>query len=583
MPKIAAALIVKNDSEVESLRRCLNSLSKGVDKIFITGTQNPQVKIQELCKEFNAEWSWFEWIRDFSAARNYNFSRVPEEYDWIFWCDTDDFIVGAENFRACAELGDKNGYKAIFARYLYQVELDETGKIKNILIEHLRERLIKNDGTYKWIAPIHETLISQVPAGQTDTQSFYVVHLKEKEDMVSATSRNVDILEREVESNPTDPRPKYYLAKAYFDVVNQNIDLGRDKEELFNRMMVLFLEYQKLSGWPEEKAQCWEYIAMSLRSKGKMDQTIEALLEGMKLWPQYISLYVQMALTYVMLSDWSKALHWVKMAMNVEMPKTTLVLNPTDYKLSILEVLYHVHLNTGQLELAQKVSAKLAEMKPDDLNSGRYRDLSHLKYLNDLAHHVVKLANHLNQTKQSGAIQALMNAIPQEIAFEPALVNLKNTFTKPKKWGEDEVVIFCGGGFELWSPKSVAKGVGGSEEAVINMGRELTKLGWKVTVYGDPGEDEGEYDGVMYKPHYSINWNDEFNILVGWRQIAVFDLPIKAKKTYLWNHDIQNPLTYTPERLAKIDKVMFLSKWHRDNVPALPEDKVMYSANGVNI
>lgn len=583
MTKIAACLIVKNDTEVESLRRCLNSLAKGVDKIFITGTQNSQDKIQALCKEFGAEWSWFEWVKDFSKARNFNFSQVPAEYDWIFWCDADDVVVGAENLRACAQLGDEKDYKAIFARYLYQVELDETGKIKNILIEHLRERLVKNDGTFKWIAPIHETLIAQVPAGQTDTPSFYVVHMKGREDMVGATKRNVEILEEDVKNNPTDPRPKYYLAKAYFDIYNQNIDLGRDREEIFNQMMKLFVEYQHLSGWPEERAQCWEYIAMSVRSKQKFDQAIDALLEAFKLWPQYISIYIQLALTYVMLGDWSKALHWVKLATHIEAPKTTLVTNPTDYKLSILEVLYHIYLNTGQLEQCEKVSENLAELKADDLNLGRLKDVRQIRHLNEVAHWVVKLANHLNESKQVGALRALMNAIPAEISSEPALVNLRNTFTPPRNWANDEVTLFCGGGFENWSPKSVAKGIGGSEEAVINMGRELTKLGWKVTVYGDPGEDEGEYDGVVYKPHYAINWNDQFNIFISWRQIGVFDMPIQAKKKYLWNHDIQNPLTYTKERLEKIDKVMFLSKWHRDNVPQLPEDKVMYSANGVNI
>ena len=35
------------------------------------------------------------------------------------------------------------------------------GKVKAILIEHLRERLIKNTGVYEWVAPIHETLIEK--------------------------------------------------------------------------------------------------------------------------------------------------------------------------------------------------------------------------------------------------------------------------------------------------------------------------------------------------------------------------------------------------------------------------------------
>lgn len=63
----------------------------------------------------------------------------------------------------------------------------------------------------------------------------------------------------------------------------------------------------------------------------------------------------------------------------------------------------------------------------------------------------------------------------------------------------------------------------------------------------------------------------------------MFDMQFESKANYLWLHDIQNGLDYTPERLEKIDKIMFLSKWHRQNVPELPEEKIMYTTNGLNI
>jgi hypothetical protein len=198
-----------------------------------------------------------------------------------------------------------------------------------------------------------------------------------------------------------------------------------------------------------------------------------------------------------------------------------------------------------------------------------------------MAHWIVKLAYALKDTHQFDKLENLVNSIPKEISEEPVLVSLRNEFSKPKIWGEDSVIIYCGPGFEQWSPKSVARGIGGSEEAVINVSRELAKLGWKVTVFANPVQDEGIIDGVEWLPYSKINAKDEFNILVSWRQIGVFDIGLKAKKMYLWNHDIQNPMTYTPERVRKIDKVMFLSKWHRTNVPELPEDKIMYTANGI--
>ena len=225
----------------------------------------------------------------------------------------------------------------------------------------------------------------------------------------------------------------------------------------------------------------------------------------------------------------------------------------------------------------------MLEILPCELNQNRVKDISDLRHRNDLAHWTVKLAYHLKSTNQTESLRSLINSIPREIANEPALVQLRADFMPPREWGNNEVVIYCGPGFEQWSPKSVSRGIGGSEEAVINMSRELTKLGWKVTVYADPMEDQGIYDGVNWLPHYHFNIKDSFNILISWRQIGMWDFPIKAKKSYLWNHDIQNGLTYTKERVDKIDKVMFLSKFHRSNVLLLAEDKVFYTGNGIQL
>lgn len=584
MSKIALAMIVKWDDEAEELERALQSVYKHVDGIFITGTWEPQKKIKKIVKKYNGVWSYFPWVKDFSKARNFNFSQIPKDYEWIFWMDVDDIVVGAETFRQAVDLAEKNNIKAVFARYLYQVEVDEKGNIKNILIEHLRERLIRNDGTYEWIAPIHETLIEKVPSGKTDFQGFTVVHLTDIREMEKSMYRNIEILEEEVLRNPTDPRPIYYLAKAYFDTRAPELLYEPIGEGLDSLAIELMKDYLRKSGWAEERAQCWEYLSMLHREKQEYEKAVYALLEALRENPKYNSIYIQLALCYVLLRDWEKAMHWVKLAGSVDIPKTTLVVNPRDYKSMILEALYHIYLNTGQLEKCQKVATDLAEILPNDVNKQRKVDIDDLVHKNNLAHWVVKLAHHLKRTGQIERLKAIIHSIPGEICNEPALVQMRNDFMPSREWGNDEVAIYCGPGWEQWSPKSVAKGIGGSEEAVINLSRELAKLGWKVTVFADPMEDEGVHDGVNWLPHYHCNWRDQFNVLISWRQIGLFDIPeLNAKKTYLWNHDIQNPLTYTPERVEKIDKAMFLSKWHRTNVPQLDESKVMYTGNGINL
>jgi tetratricopeptide (TPR) repeat protein len=582
MSKIALAIIIKDDSELKNLQRAIGSVIHHVDGVFITVTNKPSHKIEKFCKRIGAHHSFFKWVNDFSKARNFNFSQVPPEFKWILWIDADDVVQGSETFQQAIQVAEQNNFKAIFARYLYQVELDEKGKIKNILIEHLRERIIRNDGTFEWVAPIHETLIEKVPSGKTDFNGFLVVHLITEDEMYKSMWRNIEILEDEVVTNSQDPRPIYYLAKAYFDTRLPELLYEPAGEGLESITIELLKDYLRKSGWAEERGQAREYLSMVYRELKEYKKAINCLLEALAEDPKFISVYVQLALCYVMLKDWSKAEHWVRMAGSMEIPKTTLVINPRDYKAMILECLFHIYLNTGKLEECEKVANGLNELLPTDLNASRVKDLKDLRHRNDMAHWTVKLAYHLKETDQLEQLYNLVNSIPKEIAEEPVMINLKNEFSKPKVWADDEVAIYCGPGFEQWSPKSVSRGIGGSEEAVIYLSKELAKLGWKVTVFADPREEEGVYDGVNFVPYFRVNWKDEFNILISWRQIGLFDLPnLKAKKTYLWNHDIQNNLTYTPERVNKIDKVFFLSKWHRDNVPTLPEDKIMITANGI--
>lgn len=583
MAKIALALIIKDDSEATELDRCLSTIYKYVDGIFITGTKEPQKEIKKICDKYSANWSWFEWIKDFSAARNYNFSQIPKDYDWILWCDADDILIGGDTLHRVADEAEKANCKSVFARYLYQVEADEKGNIKEILIEHLRERLIKNDDSHKWIAPIHETLIEQYPTNKTDTQSFYFVHLTDLASMQDAMYRNIEILEDEVCRNPADPRPIYYLAKAYFDTKAPEILYEPAGEGVDSITIELLKDYIRKSGWREERAQAWEYLSMIHRERQEFKKSIQCLMESLTEYPLFPSAYIQLALNYVMLREWSFAMHWVKQAGQVDIPKTTLVINPRDYKSMILECLYHIYLNTQKLDETEKVAQALVNLLPNDINEGRLRDIQDLKHRNNLAHWTVKLASHLSQTGQVEQLRALINSIPKEIAQEPALINLRQELYPPRTWENDEVAIWCGAGWEKWSPKNIAKGIGGSEEAVIYLTKELAKLGWKVTVYADPQDETGDYEGVNYVPYYTVNWLDTFNIFISWRQIGAFDMPIKARKTYLWNHDIQNQIEYSPERVDKITKVMFLSKWHRSNVPSLPEEKVFYTSNGIDL
>mgnify|MGYP001587250778 CR=1 FL=1 len=625
--KIALSMIVRGTGdEPVRLRRCLKSIAPYVDAIYITltGDRGGLAEAEKVCQEFKVKISYgnflwtatksaIKWLKDFMGyepnmkigdklfmfdkARNFNLSQIPKEYTWMLWMDCDDVFVKGEDLWKVLEIGRQAKIDAFYMNYLYQAEFDperlvcETChqdlpdkpemKIRHTVIEHLRERVIRNNGQHKWIAPIHETLIEQVPTRKTDNYDCYVLHMAEQADRVSSLTRNLRNLEFAIyKSEGKDPRHVYYLAKAHFDI---NTDESLDRAiPLIN----LYLHGEHKSGWPEERSQACEYLGEIYRQKKSFDNAIKCAFNAMIEAPESVSPFASLATTYMVKGDWERALFWVKIASTINDRKSTLVRNPRDIKGRILEVIFQCCYHLGRIDEAWAAAAKMRELFPNEQYvQNNFQLLNELRLQRDLTKQFTETARLLREAGETHKIKPLLQAAPAIIEKNPFMVDLYMKNNPPKFWGDNEIAIYCGAGFTNWSPKRLSKPgktfVGGSEEAVILMTEELAKLGWSVTVYADPGDDEGEYDGVKWLPYYKFNKLDNFNILISWRQPALVDNDLKAKRIYCWCHDIQNPADWTKERLDKYTKIIFLSKWHASNVPNMPEDKILISSNGI--
>ena len=88
MITISLCMIVKNEEKI--LERCLASIHDLVDEIIIVDTGSKD-NTKESAYKFNAKVFDFEWCDDFSAARNFSFSKA--EKDYILWLDADDVLL----------------------------------------------------------------------------------------------------------------------------------------------------------------------------------------------------------------------------------------------------------------------------------------------------------------------------------------------------------------------------------------------------------------------------------------------------------------------------------------------------------
>ena len=83
-------MIVRNSGE--KLERTLESVKTFVDEIIIVDTGSID-NTKEIAKKYGANVYDFEWIDDFSAARNYALEKTTG--DWVTWFDAGDANTGS--------------------------------------------------------------------------------------------------------------------------------------------------------------------------------------------------------------------------------------------------------------------------------------------------------------------------------------------------------------------------------------------------------------------------------------------------------------------------------------------------------
>jgi glycosyltransferase involved in cell wall biosynthesis len=180
------------------------------------------------------------------------------------------------------------------------------------------------------------------------------------------------------------------------------------------------------------------------------------------------------------------------------------------------------------------------------------------------------------------SMQTELAQLPKEFQNAPMFVNLRNKhFPKTDSSGK-EIVFMCGYTEREWTPDSLKEGIGGSEEAIIHLSRNLAAAGYDVTVYNNCGHETQVFDGVTYKPFYTWNYRDKTDTIILWRHPKLADYDINANKILLDLHDVISPHEFTEKRLKKIDHVFVKSEFHKSLFPNVPSEKFVVIQNGIN-
>ncbi len=133
-----------------------------------------------------------------------------------------------------------------------------------------------------------------------------------------------------------------------------------------------------------------------------------------------------------------------------------------------------------------------------------------------------------------------------------------------------EIAILCADALEEWGPWSLQKGIGGSEESVIQMSRALARRGHKVNVYGPWAGEDSTIDCKVEYHRIGMGEYRRSDICIGWRSPELFTgrrLP-EAEYLWLWLHDILEPERVKPA-FPIVDTILVGSHFHASLYPDL--------------
>ena len=570
---IGLCLIVKD--EIEDVVRIVKHYSEFFDRVYLTVTNEAQREKLETLPQIVGDKlvvSYFDWVGDFSKARNFNFSQANTDY--IFWMDADDEIINPEGLKKLVD--NYPDVDLFYMDYLYA--FDESG---NCTMRHHRERLIKNNKTLTWKGRVHETLIpiEDVFLHKGEVSDIFVKHRAKINDFVDSHKRNVEILVQEWNENRenTDPRTISYLAS----------ELGALRR--YDEAIKFYEKHIQLSGWNEDKYLSWNKIAEYLillylnhQDKKLLETAISALSEAIILLPAAPDAYLTMGEVYWHLRQWDKAIEWTLTGMTKKPVETMPYFDPTRYTIRPLPTLAYSYLNTGDIDKAYGYMAEALKRAPKNaFIKDNFPFFERVYNETKLFKNFVNIAHYLEANDRE-KLKLLPSIIPNDVAGDDRFIQLRHKYLPAKIWPKNSVVLFCNGTAEEWAPPSVKTGIGGSEEAVIYLAKELKKLGHEVTVFCACGDLEGEHDGVEYKNFWHFNKNDVYDILISWRQ-NIFPAGITANKKIVWLHDVPFKNDWDAKSVEDVDKIIVLSSYHRTLLPEVPDDKIYVSTNGINI
>lgn len=212
--RLSQCMIVKN--EEANIEKALSWGKEVVCEQIVVDTGSTDRTV-ELARAMGAKVYTFPWIDDFAAAKNFAISKAAG--DWIAFLDADEYFASGDEKKLITLL-EKIEQESVRQDVILVtlMDVDENGKGG---ASRYSPRVFRNISGLKYTGRIHEHLVWNDGDEQINTvnaaKMLTIYHTGyQKEMKAKKGTRNLELLQKELEINPNDKDMLGYLGDEYF-------------------------------------------------------------------------------------------------------------------------------------------------------------------------------------------------------------------------------------------------------------------------------------------------------------------------------------------------------------------------------
>ncbi|ONI38488.1 hypothetical protein AN639_05630 [Candidatus Epulonipiscium fishelsonii] len=284
---VSLCIIAKN--EEHNLFNCITSVKNIVDEIIVVDTGSTD-KTVEIAKSLGATVHYFEWVNDFSKARNFTISKATG--DWILFIDADEYLNQKHQtdlFNSIQQVAD-TGINAIsICRINYNLKGGLTKQDYKI-------KAFKNCSEISYTRPIHEFIVHNndnlnVMTLPSDKVRLYHNGYSEEELVKKDTiNRNLQILLANIASNPDDEIAFLYLGREL---------VGKQDFENAYKYLKCIKDICKVELKNKEKMYYVNFLNCMMELKVAEDEIVFLYNQAINFEPDFPDFHWNMALYYL--------------------------------------------------------------------------------------------------------------------------------------------------------------------------------------------------------------------------------------------------------------------------------------------